>query len=270
MRLVFVGDVVGRSGRKVVTDRLPRIKEQLGADLVVINGENSAGGFGITEATFKELRDAGADVVTTGNHVWDQREALVFIERQPRLLRPVNFPAGTPGKGANIFETPSGKRVLVINAMGRVFMDPLDDPFAAVEQELAACRIGETVDAILLDFHAEATSEKMTMAHFVDGRVSALIGTHTHVPTSDHQIFPGGTAFISDAGMCGDFNSVLGMKPEEPLDRFTRKIPTARFAPAQGEATLCGVIVDIDDDTGLAVKIDVIRDGGRLSQHWPK
>lgn len=270
MRLLFVGDVVGRAGRKVVLDNLADIKSRLKADFVVVNGENAAGGFGITEEIFQNLCDAGADVVTTGNHVWDQRDALVFIERHPALLRPVNFPPGTPGRGANLFETSAGKRVLVVNAMGRVFMDPMDDPFAAIDRELEACPLGGGCDAVLFDFHAETTSEKMAMGHYVDGRVSLIVGTHTHVPTGDHQILPGGSAYLTDAGMSGDYNSVIGMKPAEPLERFTRKISTGRFEPADGEATLCGVVADLDPQTGLAVKIEVIRYGGRLAPVWPQ
>ena len=193
------------------------LRERYALDFVVVNGENAAGGFGITEPILIELLDAGADVVTTGNHVFDQREALVFIERHDRLLRPLNFPPGTPGKGAGLFKAKTGAEVLVINAQGRVFMADLDDPFRAVERELEACGLKSGADAILIDFHAEATSEKEALGHFVDGRASAVIGTHTHVPTADEQILNKGTAYISDAGMCGDFNSVLGMDKEEPL-----------------------------------------------------
>jgi metallophosphoesterase (TIGR00282 family) len=207
--------------------------------------------------------------VTTGNHVFDQREILVFIERHDRLLRPINFPAGTPGKGAGLFKTKTGADVLVINAQGRVFMADLDDPFRAVERELDACGLKTGADAILIDFHAEATSEKEVMGHFVDGRATAVIGTHTHVPTADEQILRGGTGYISDAGMCGDFDSVLGMDKQEPLTRFLTKIPSGRFAPASGEATLCGVAIEVDDQTGLACAIAPLRLGGRLSQTEP-
>ncbi|HXG78867.1 MAG TPA: TIGR00282 family metallophosphoesterase [Methyloceanibacter sp.] len=269
MRILFLGDVVGRSGRLAVIEQLPKLRERYRLDFVVVNGENAAGGFGITEAILLELLDAGADVVTMGNHVFDQREALVFIERYDRLLRPVNFPPGTPGKGAGLFKTQGGADVLVINAQGRVFMADLDDPFRAVDRELEACGLKAGADAIVIDFHAEATSEKQAMGYFVDGRASALIGTHTHVPTADEQILPKGTAYISDAGMCGDFDSVLGMDKEEPLQRFLTKIPSARFSPSHGEATLCGVALDIDDQTGLARGISPLRRGGRLSQAEP-
>jgi metallophosphoesterase (TIGR00282 family) len=270
MRILFLGDVVGRSGRTAVIEALPTLRERYRIDFVVVNGENAAGGFGISEAILLELLDAGADVVTTGNHVWDQRETLIFIDRHDRLLRPVNYPQGTPGRGAGLFKAANGADVLVINAQGRVFMTELDDPFRAVERELAACGLKTGADAILIDFHAEATSEKEAMGYFVDGRASALIGTHTHVPTADEQILNRGTAYISDAGMCGDFDSVIGMEKEEPLQRFLTKISSSRFAPALGEATICGVGVEVDDATGLARAIAPLRLGGRLSQTEPK
>jgi metallophosphoesterase (TIGR00282 family) len=269
MRILFLGDVVGRSGRAAVIAQLPSLRERYRLDFVVVNGENAAGGFGITEPILVELLDAGADVVTLGNHAFDQREALVFIERYECLLRPINFPPGTPGKGAGLFKSKSGAEILVINVQGRVFMADLDDPFRAVESELEACGLKTRADAILIDFHAEATSEKEAMGYFADGRATAVIGTHTHVPTADEQILPRGTAYISDAGMCGDFDSILGMDKEEPLQRFLTKIPSSRFAPALGEATLCGVAIDVDDGTGLARGIAPLRLGGRLSRAEP-
>jgi 2',3'-cyclic-nucleotide 2'-phosphodiesterase len=270
MRVLFLGDLVGRSGRSAVIEALPGLRERYRLDFVVVNGENAAGGFGITETILVELLDAGADVVTTGNHVFDQRETLVYIERYDRLLRPINYPQGTPGKGAGLFKAANGAQVLVINAMGRVFMADLDDPFRAVEKELEACGLKTCADAIIIDFHAEATSEKEAMGFFVDGRASAVIGTHTHVPTADEQILPRGTGYISDVGMCGDFNSVLGMDKDEPLNRFLTKIPSGRYAPALGEATLCAIAIAIDDATGLARAIAPLRIGGRLSQTEPK
>jgi len=269
MRLIFVGDVVGRSGRTVLYDRLPSLREELAADFVIVNGENAAGGFGITQEIFNAIRDAGADVVTLGNHSFDQREALVFIEREPTLLRPINYPTGTPGRGAGLYEASNGRSVLVMNVMGRLFMDPLDDPFAAIERELGACPLGIGCDAAVIDIHAEATSEKMGIGHFADGRASLVVGTHTHVPTADHQILPHGTGYLTDAGMTGDYNSIIGMEIEEPLTRFTRKLATGRFEPAGGEGTLCGVGVDIDDATGLARAIGPIRVGGRLEPVLP-
>jgi 2',3'-cyclic-nucleotide 2'-phosphodiesterase len=269
MRLIFLGDVVGRSGRAVVTRELPELRRRCQPDFVVVNGENAAGGFGITEAIYNDLRAAGADVVTLGNHSWDQREALVFIERAPELLRPVNYPPGTPGRGVGVYPTPSGGQVLVMSIMGVLMMEALDNPFAAAERELGLAPLGERADAIIVDMHAEATSEKMAMAHFCDGRASLVVGTHTHVPTADHQILPGGTAYLTDAGMCGDYDSVIGMDKNEPLNRFLRKVPGARLEPAMGEATLSGIAVETDDRTGLAVNIAPIRIGGRLEPAWP-
>jgi 2',3'-cyclic-nucleotide 2'-phosphodiesterase len=193
----------------------------------------------------------------------------VFIERAPRLIRPVNYPKGTPGRGAALVDTKNGKRALVINAMGRIFMDALDDPFAAVERELAACALKSGADAIVLDMHCEATSEKQSMGYFVDGRVSLVVGTHTHCPTADHRIMPGRTAFVSDVGMTGDFESVIGMNKDEPLNRFLRKIPSAKFEPASGPATLCGLAVETDDVTGLAARVGPVRLGGILEQARP-
>jgi metallophosphoesterase (TIGR00282 family) len=269
MRLLFVGDVVGRAGRQAIADHLPRLIADFRIDFVAINGENAAGGFGITEDICQDFIDAGADVVTTGNHAWDQREALVFIERQPRLLRPANYPQGAPGRGATVAIAHNGARVLVANVMGRVFMDALDDPFAAADRELNACPLGEMADAVIVDMHAEATSEKQAMGHYLDGRASLVVGTHTHVPTADYQIFDGGTAYISDAGMTGDYDSVLGMDKDEPVNRFLRKIPTSRFQPATGEPTLCGVAVEVSDRSGLAEAVAPVRVGGRLSEALP-
>jgi metallophosphoesterase (TIGR00282 family) len=269
MRILFIGDIVGRSGRAIVLERLPGLIRDWKLDFVAINGENAAGGFGITESIYQDLIDAGGDVITGGNHSWDQKEALVFIERAPKLLRPVNYPAGTPGRGVALIEGRNGARVLVVNAMGRVFMDPLDDPFASVERELAACPLGRGADAIIVDIHCEATSEKQAMGHFCDGRASLVVGTHTHAPTADHQILPHGTAFVSDVGMTGDYNSIIGMDKHEPLSRFLRKIPGARFEPAMGEATLCALAVETDDSTGLARHVGAMRVGGRLEQARP-
>src|SRR5258705_3506737 len=269
MRILFVGDIVGRSGRAVLLERLGALVQDWKLDFVAINGENAAGGFGITEAIYQEFVDAGVDVITGGNHSWDQKEALVFMDRAPRLLRPINYPAGTPGRGVALIEAKNGARVLVVNAMGRIFMDPLDDPFAAVERELAACPLKLSADAIIVDIHGEATSEKQAMGHFCDGRASLVVGTHTHVPTADHQILPHGTAFVSDVGMTGDYNSVIGMDKEEPLMRFLRKISGARFEPAMGVATLCGLAVETDDATGLAQRIAAVRLGGRLEETQP-
>jgi hypothetical protein len=269
MRILFVGDIVGRSGRTVVHERLPRLVRDWKLDLVVANGENAAGGFGITEAIYRELLDAGVDAVTLGNHAWDQKEALVFIERAPRLIRPINYPTGTPGRGAAVIEAKTGARVLVVNAMGRIFMEPLDDPFAAIEHELTACPLGNGADATIVDFHGEATSEKQAMGYFCDGRASLVVGTHTHVPTADLRILTGGTAFMSDVGMTGDFDSVIGMAKDEPLQRFLRRVSTSRFEPATGPATLCAVAVETDAATGLATRVGAVRLGGSLEQARP-
>jgi metallophosphoesterase (TIGR00282 family) len=269
LRILFVGDVVGRSGRTAVSALLPGMIRDWALDLVVVNGENAAGGFGITEAIYQELLDAGADAITLGNHAWDQREALVFIERAPRLVRPANFPSGTPGRGAALVDTKNGKRALVVNAIGCVFMTPFDDPFAVINRELEACPLRLAADAIVVDFHAEASSEKQAIGFFCDGRASLVVGTHTHVPTADHQVLPAGTAYMTDAGMTGDYESIIGMQKDEPLRRFTLGIPSSRFEPALGPATFSGVAVETDDATGLALRIAPVRAGGRLEPTLP-
>jgi len=266
LRILFIGDIVGRSGRTVISERLPKLIRDWKLDLVVINGENAAGGFGITEAIYNEFLDAGADAITLGNHAWDQREALVFIERAPRLIRPVNYPAGTPGRGAALIDAKNGARVLVMNVMGRVFMDALDDPFAAVDRELTACPLKQMADAIIVDMHAETTSEKQAMGYFCDGRASLVVGTHTHAPTADYRVLSGGTAYISDVGMTGDYNSVIGMSKDEPLNRFLRKIPSSRFEAADGPATICGLAVETNDNTGLAKQVAPVRLGPLLEE----
>ncbi|MEM9332441.1 MAG: TIGR00282 family metallophosphoesterase [Pseudomonadota bacterium] len=270
MRLLFLGDMVGRSGRQAVYQQLPDLIERMKVDFAIVNGENAAGGFGITEDIFNQTLEAGADVVTTGNHVWDQKEALIVAENNDRFLRPANYPIGTSGRGVFVFEAKNGARVMVMNIMGRTFMHPeLDDPFGCVERALDGVQLGQTIDVVFIDFHAEATSEKQCFAHFVDGRVSAVVGTHTHVPTADHQVLNGGTAYISDAGMCGDYDSSLGMEKEEPINRFVTKVPRNRFEPASGAATLCGVGIEIDDGTGLARAINPLRIGPRLENVVP-
>jgi len=250
----------------VITERLPKLIRDWKLDLVVINGENAAGGFGITEAIYQEFLDAGADAITLGNHAWDQREALVFIERAPKLIRPVNYPGGTPGRGATLIDAKNGARVLVMNVMGRVFMDALDDPFAAVDRELTACPLKQMADAVIVDMHAETTSEKQAMGYFCDGRASLVVGTHTHAPTADYRVLSGGTAYISDVGMTGDYNSVIGMSKDEPLNRFLRKIPSGRFEAADGPATICGLAVETNDSTGLAKRIAPVRLGPVLEE----
>jgi 2',3'-cyclic-nucleotide 2'-phosphodiesterase len=272
MRFAFFGDVVGRSGREGLADHLPALRRRLELEFVIVNAENAAAGFGITENTARELFDAGADCLTLGNHSWDQKEALTYIVREPRLIRPLNYPvlADAPGRGANLFETHAGRRILVINLLGRVHMDSLDDPFAAVDRALEQAPLGYASDAVVVDIHAEATSEKMAMGHFCDGRASLVVGTHTHVPTADAQILNGGTAYQTDAGACADYDSVIGNQKEEPLRRFTTRISGGRYKPAEGAATVCGVFVETDDATGLARRIEPIRIGGRLAQSVPE
>jgi metallophosphoesterase (TIGR00282 family) len=269
MKLLFLGDVVGRAGRDAVSERLPGLITRLGLDFVVVNGENASHGRGLTEGHFNDLRAAGADVVTLGDHAWDQRDTISYIEREPTLIRPINFPPGTPGRGANLIEGRNGHRVLVINAQGRVFMDPVDDPFRAVDAAIAACPLGEQADAIVVDFHTEATSEIQAMGFYLDSRASLVVGTHTHIPTADHRILKGGTALMADAGMCGDFDSIIGVEADEPLNRFLTGIAHGRFTPAEGEATLCGVVIETDPRTGVAVNMSPLRVGGTLSQIVP-
>ncbi len=269
MRILFLGDVVGRSGRDALVAKLPELRRALRAELVVVNGENASHGFGLAPDMAKAFFAAGADVITLGNHAWDRKEILGYIAETPRLIRPLNFPPGTPGAGATTVELPDRRRAVVINAMGRLFMDALDCPFRLSAQELAKYKLGSSVSAIVVDFHAEATSEKMAFAHSFDGQVSLVVGTHTHCPSADHQILPGGTAFQSDAGMCGDYDSVIGMQKEGAAIRFWRKMPGERLAPADGEATLCGLFVVTDDTTGLATAVEPVRLGGRLSQTMP-
>ena len=271
MRLAFFGDVIGASGREGISSHLPALRRTLALEFVVVNAENAAGGFGLTAKIADELFAAGADVLTLGNHSWDQREMLTHIAREPRILRPVNYPpsSGAPGRGANLFEAPGGRRVLVMNVLGRVHMDSLDDPFAAVDRELEAAPLRDVADAVIVDMHAEITSEKMAMGHFCDGRASLVVGTHTHVPTADAQVLPGGTAFQTDAGGCCDYDSVIGMAKEEPVRRFATRLPSGRNTPATGPATVCGVYVETDDRTGLALRIEAIRVGGRLKPAMP-
>jgi len=268
MRILFIGDIIGKPGRDVVAAELPRLRESLDLDLVIANGENAAGGFGLTQAIAREFFATGIDVITSGNHWADQKEILSFIGDEDRVLRPLNYPKGTPGRGANLYQTRKGERVLVINAMGRVFMDALDDPFAGVEAELAACPLGEAADAIVVDIHAEATSEKMAMGQFCDGRASLVVGTHQHIPAADAQILPGGTAYQTDAGACADYDSVIGMEKYQPVQRFVTKMSSGRFTPATGPATLCAVFVETNAK-GLAARIDPVRVGGRLKQTVP-
>jgi metallophosphoesterase (TIGR00282 family) len=278
MRILFLGDTVGRSGREAAAAALPKLRAALRIDLAIVNGENASHGFGLAPDMAETLFAAGADVITLGNHAWDRKEIIPYIAQQPRVLRPLNFPPGTPGAGSVVVDVPGGRRALVVNAMGRLFMEALDCPFRTTAELLARHRLGGTVNAIrppgtvnaiVSDFHAEATSEKLSYAHTFDGQMSLVVGTHTHVPTADHQVLAKGTAYQSDAGMCGDYDSVIGMAKEGASARFWRKLPGERLAPAEGEATVCGLFVETDDATGLALRAEPVRVGGRLSQAMP-
>ncbi len=269
MRILFLGDIVGRTGRDSVGAALPALRATLRADLVVINAENASHGFGLAPDQARALFDAGADVLTLGNHSWDRKEIIPYIADSKRLIRPLNYPPGTPGSGSTLVELADGRRALVLQAMGRLYMDPLDCPFRLTAQELSRHRLGTTVQAIMIDFHAEATSEKMAFGHSFDGQVSFVVGTHTHCPTADHQILPGGTAYQSDAGMCGDYDSIIGMAKTAAIPRFWTKMPGERLAPAEGPATICGTFVTTDDSSGLATAIHPLRIGGRLTPMMP-
>jgi len=270
MRLLFLGDVVGRAGRRAVSENLARLRAEWRLDFVVVNGENSTGGMGLSGGHAKVLLDAGADCITLGDHAFDQKDMLQFIDSEPRIIRPINFAKGAPGRGARVFDAQGGRKVLVAQVLGQVFMKrPFDDPFSAIEPVLKAHPMGGLVQAAIVDMHCEATSEKMAMGHFCDGRASLVVGTHTHVPTGDAQVMPRGTGYLSDAGMCGDYDSIIGMEKAEPMRRFITGMARARFTPAMGEATLSGVLVETDDRTGRATRIRMIRQGGALEQAGP-
>lgn len=269
MRFLYCGDVMGKSGRASILEHIPRLKETLDLDFVIVNGENAAHGFGITQKICNSFFEQGVDVITMGNHTWDQREVMNFIGDEPRLLRPLNYPEGTPGLGLNVYELKDGRTFLVAQVMGGLFMPPADDAFAAIEGALKKYTLGKDMNAALVDIHAEATSEKMAMGHFLDGKVSLVAGTHSHIPTADAQILPGGTAYQTDVGMCGDYNSVIGMDKKVPIERFTVKGSKGRLSPANDIATLCAVFVETDDETGLAQTISPVRVGGRLIPIMP-
>ncbi len=270
MKILFLGDVMGRAGRKAVTDHLPRLRKDWRLDFVVVNGENATGGMGLSGAHAKTLLDAGADVLTLGDHAFDQKDMLSFAAQEPRIIRPLNFSKAAPGVGARVFNATQGRKVLVAQALGQVFMKrPFDDPFSALDAVMRQYPMGGGVQASLIDIHCEATSEKMAVGHFCDGRASIVVGTHTHVPTADAMILPAGTAYQSDAGMCGDYNSVIGMDKVEPMRRFITGMPKERFSPAAAEATLSGLYVETDDRTGKATRVEMVRQGGRLSPAGP-
>ncbi len=270
MKILFLGDVVGRAGRRAIARQLNGLRKRWRLDFVVVNGENASNGAGLSAAHARLLLDAGADCITLGDHAFDQRDMMTFIEQEPRILRPLNYARAAPGSGARVFDVPGGRKILVAQVLGQVFMKrPFDDPFSAVDQVLRKHPRGGLVNASLLDVHCEATSEKMGMGHFCDGRASIVVGTHTHVPTADAMILPGGTAYQSDAGMCGDYNSVIGMEKDEPLRRFVTGMGKGRFVPATGAATLCGLFVETDDRSGAALRVAMLREGGRLQESAP-
>lgn len=265
MKILFLGDIMGRSGRIAVIENVPRLRQELDLDFIIVNAENTSSGRGLNKAHANQLLESGVDVITLGDHAFDQRDMLQFIEREPRILRPLNYAKGAPGKGVGMFTSQSGQKLLVAQALGRVFMNkPYDDPFSALDAALKAAPLGGAAKAVIVDFHAEATSEKMAMGHFLDGRASLVVGTHTHVPTNDAMILPKGTAYQTDAGMCGDYHSVIGMKPDEPLRRFVTGMHKDRFSPATGAATLFGVLLEVDVKTGQAIKIESFRQGAVL------
>lgn len=257
MNILFIGDIVGEPGRRVLLKRLHRVISHYGIDLVAGNGENAAGGFGITPEVAGELFDLGLSVITLGNHAWDKREALDMIHKDSRILRPANYPEGVPGRGAIVMETAGGERIAFLQVMGRVFMPTLDCPFRTAEREVAALKA--QAGAILVDMHAETTSEKKAMGYFLDGRVSAVVGTHTHVQTADEQILPNGTAYVTDIGMTGPINSVIGMKPEMAVRRFLTQMPK-RLEVASGPAVLSAVMVELDGTTGKAIRIHRVQE----------
>lgn len=261
---------MGRSGRDALANNLMHIRTEWRIDFAVVNAENATNGAGLSPAHAKMLLEAGADCITLGDHAFDQRDMIQFIQTEHRILRPLNFAKDAPGKGARVFDAPAGRKILVTQALGQVFMKrPFSDPFSALDAVLRAHPLGGAVNASLVDMHCEATSEKMGTGHFCDGRASVVVGTHTHVPTADAMILPGGTAYQSDAGMCGDYNSVIGMEKTEPMRRFVSGMSKGRFSPAEGEATLCGLFVETDDRTGKAKSVAMVRSGGTLSASSP-
>jgi len=264
MRILFLGDVVGPPGLSAIRKNL---KDQINVnkiDFVIINGENAAdSGVGITEKISNVFFECGADVITTGNHVWDQKETFEFISKQKRLLRPLNLPNNLPGKGFEIYNSQKGFKVGVLNLMGNIFMKKCDDVFKTTNQFLEKNNLKDNYDFLIVDFHGEITSEKMAIGHIFDGQATLVVGTHTHVPTNDARILRKGTAYLTDAGMCGDYNSVIGMNAENSVNKFNKKISTKHF-PSEGEASLCGVIVDANPDNGLANNVSQFINGGEL------
>ncbi len=260
---------MGRSGRDALVKHLPSLKEKLLPDVIIVNVDNAVHGRGVSKKVCSEIYDLGVDCLTGGDHVWDQREILTYINNDPRLLRPMNYPDNAPGNGHLVHTLQDGRSILILHALARTFMPPVENPFTVLSNIVRDHPLRQKVDAIFIDFHGEATSEKMAMAQYLDGKVSAVVGTHTHIPTADAQIFPKGTAFQTDAGMVGDYDSIIGVKKEAPIHNFTRQIPGDRMVPADGEATLCGTLIETDDKTGLAKNISPVRVGPRLQESLP-
>ena len=267
MKILFLGDVLGPSGCKSVQDYLPQIKKKNKIDFVIANGENAAdSGVGITEKITEDLFNSGVDVITSGNHIWDQKETIEHITREKRLLRPENFIEGTPGKGFGIYSAPSGEKIAVLNLMGNIFMKKCEDVFTTTEKIFSKFMLKRDADFIVVDLHGEITSEKMAMGHYLDGKATLVVGTHTHVPTSDFRVLENGTAYQSDTGMCGDYNSVIGMNKENSLKKFFNNKEAKKHFPSLGEATLSGIIVDGDLNTGLAKSVKQFLFGGVLKE----
>ena len=265
MNILILGDIMGPSGREAIAKNLPDIIKKKKLDFVIINGENAANpGVGITKKNFEEFLKAGADVITTGNHVWDQKEVMEFISVEKRLLRPQNLPKGSPGNGSGIFTSKNNKKVAVINLMGNVFMNKCEDVFQEAKKFIQTVKLKEDADFIIVDIHGEITSEKMAMGYLFDGKATMVVGTHTHVPTSDHRIMEKGTAYQTDIGMCGDYNSVIGMDRDNSLKKFLKDSSATKHYPALGEATISGLMVIADDKTGLANKVEPIVLGKHL------
>lgn len=271
MKILFIGDIFGRSGREALAKHLPMLKEKYAPDVTIVNCDNAANGRGVTPKNTEEFYALGVDCLTGGDHIWDQRQIIPYIDKDPKLLRPINFPSHTPGNGSLLFKTPSGQTCLIIHALGRVFIDPADNPFPIVKEIIDKHPLGKSVDAIFVDFHAEATSEKMAMGQYLDGQVSAVVGSHTHIQTADAHIMGAGTAYMTDAGMTGSYDSVIGARKDIAIHRFLHKTPhPERLSPATGEGTLCGALVTTNDQTGLANKIETIRVGGVLPEQLPE
>ena len=268
MRILFLGDVVGKSGCLAVTENLPVLIKNKKIDFVIINGENAADqGVGITEKISNDFFSSGADVITTGNHVWDQKEALNYIDKENRLLRPENLISPSPGKGFEIFNTKNNFKIGVLNLMGNIFMKKCDDVFETAQKFIQKNNLKKNYDFLIVDLHGEITSEKMAMGHFFDGKATLVVGTHTHIPTNDARILENGTAYLTDAGMCGDYNSVIGMNKNNSLNKFLKK-ESAKHFPATGSATLSGVIVEADTENGLAKNIENFIYGGDLKNSY--